>query len=138
MRFMIIRKADADTEAGMKPSEELIAAMARYHEEMVNAGVLLAGDGLKPSSTGARVKFSGGKPSVIDGPFAETKELVAGFSVIQVESLDEAVRWVERWPAIDGGGNVEIEIRPLYELSDFGEGEGIDRLADVRERMEGR
>ena len=138
MRFVVIRKADADTEAGMKPSEELIAAMARYHEEMVNAGVLLSGDGLKPSSMGARVRFSGGKPSVIDGPFAETKELVAGFSVIQVESLEEAVRWVERWPTLDGGGNVEIEIRPLYELSDFGEGEGIDRLVDVWERMEGR
>jgi hypothetical protein len=138
MRFMIIRKADADTEAGMMPSEELIAAMARYHEELVNAGVMLAGDGLKPSAKGARVRFSGGRPSVIDGPFAETKELVAGYSIIQVESLEEAVRWVERWPAIDGGGNVEIEIRPLYELSDFGEGEGIDRLTDLWERMEGR
>jgi hypothetical protein len=121
MRFMIIRKADAETEAGMMPTEELVAAMMKYNEEMVNAGVMLAGDGLKPSSRGARVKFHGGQPTVIDGPFTEAKELVAGYSIINVASRDEAIEWVKRWPAVDGHGEVEIEIRPLYEVADFGE-----------------
>ena len=135
MRFMIIRKADADTEAGMLPSEELIAAMGRYNEEMVNAGVMLSGDGLKPSAQGARVRFSGGRPTVTDGPFTETKELIAGFSVIDVASKEKAIEWVKRWPTIDGDGNVEIEIRPLYELEDFGSGEAVDHLARLQERM---
>jgi hypothetical protein len=121
MRFMIIRKADAETEAGMMPTEELVAAMMKYNEEMVNAGVMLAGDGLKPSSQGARVKFHGGRPTVIDGPFTEAKELVAGYSIIDVASREEAIEWVKRWPAVDGHGEVEIEIRPLYEVADFGE-----------------
>ena len=120
MRFMIIRKADRDTEAGALPSAELVAAMMKYNEEMITAGVMLAGDGLQASSKGARVKFSRGKPTVIDGPFTETKELVAGFSIIDVESRDEAVEWVKRWPQIDGDGEVEIEIRQLYEVEDFG------------------
>lgn len=121
MRFMIIRKADPDTEAGMMPSEELFAAMMKYVQEMVDAGIMLAGDGLQPSSRGARVKFNGGRPTVTDGPFTETKELVAGFSIIDVESREEAIEWVRRWPQVDGGGEVEIEIRPLYEADGFGE-----------------
>ena len=138
MRFMVIRKADEETEAGAMPSEELIAAMGRYNEEMVKAGVMRAGDGLKPSSQGARVKFSGGRPTVIDGPFAETKELVAGFSIIDVASKDEAIEWVRRWPAIDGHGNVEIEIRPLYELEDFGDSRALEQHARHREQLQGR
>ena len=121
MRFMIIRKADRDTEAGLLPSQELLEAMGKYNEEMIEAGVMLAGEGLKPSSQGARVKFQGGKPQFTDGPFTETKELVAGFSIIDVKSKEEALSWLARWPAIDAGGNVELELRPLYELSDFGE-----------------
>jgi hypothetical protein len=131
MRFLIIRKADTSTEAGVAPTEELIAAMGRYNEEMVKAGVMLSGDGLQPSSKGARVKFSGGKPRVIDGPFTESKELVAGFSILQVDSKEEAIEWVKRWPQIDGGGEVEIEIRQLFELEDFGPGEAIDRMREV-------
>jgi PhnB protein len=131
MRFMIIRKADPDTEAGAMPSEELIAAMGKYNEEMVRAGVMLAGDGLKPSSKGARVKFVRGKPTITDGPFTETKELVAGYSIIQVKSKQEAIDWVRRWPQLDGNGSVEIEIRQLYELEDFGPSEAIDRMREV-------
>ena len=138
MRFMIIRKADPDTEAGMKPTQELITAMAAYNEEMVSAGVMLSGDGLKPSANGARVSFSNGKPTVIDGPFTEAKELVAGVSIIEVASKEEAIEWVKRWPRIDGGGNVQIEIRQLYELEDFGDDEQIAPLAALREQMANR
>jgi hypothetical protein len=94
--------------------------MLAYNEQMIKAGVMLDGMGLQPSIKGARVKFANGKPTVIDGPFAETKELVAGFSVIEVKSREEAIEWIKRWPAIDGGGNVEIEIRQVYEAEDFG------------------
>jgi PhnB protein len=135
MRFMIIRKADRSTEAGVMPSEELIAAMGKYNEELVKAGVMLQGDGLQPSSKGARVKFSGGKPTVIDGPFTEAKELIAGFSIIDVKSKDEAIEWVKRWPTIDGDGNVEIEIRQLYELEDFGSSEAVEHHAQLREQL---
>jgi hypothetical protein len=135
MRFMIIRKADRDTEAGLMPSKELIAAMAEYHEEMVNAGVLKAGEGLQPSARGARVKFSRGRPRVIDGPFTESKELIAGFSLIEVASREEAIEWVKRWPPIDGNGEVEIEIRQVYELSDLGSEEAMAPHARLRERM---
>ena len=121
MRFMIIRKADVHTEAEDLPTEALFAQMGAYMEEMAKAGVLLSGDGLMPSRKGARVKFHGGKPTVIDGPFAETKELVAGFSIIQVGSREEAIEWVRKWPALDGNGEVEIEIRQIYEADDFGE-----------------
>jgi hypothetical protein len=121
MRFMIIRKADAETEAGAMPTRQLVDDMMRYNQEMVDAGVMRAGDGLKPSSAGARVKFRGGRPTVVDGPFAETKELIAGFSIIDVASKEEAIEWVKRWPPIDGHGEVEIEIRPLLEPEDFGE-----------------
>lgn len=119
MRFMIIRKADRDTEAGAKATPELIGAMGAYMEEMAKAGVLLGGDGLKPSSGGARMKFSQGKPTITDGPFTETKELVAGYSIIDVASKQEALDWMKRWPVLDGHGEVELELRELYEASDF-------------------
>jgi hypothetical protein len=131
---MILRKADQNTEAGALPSEKLLAAMGQYMEEMVKAGILLAGEGLRPTSEGVRVKFSHGKPSVTDGPFAEAKELVAGWSLIQVDSLEEAIKWVKRWPAEDGDGEVEIEIRRLYEAEDFGP-EFTPALREQEERL---
>ena len=134
MRFMILRKADQNTEAGALPSEKLLAAMGQYMEEMVKAGILLAGEGLRPTSDGVRVKFSRGKPSVTDGPFAEAKELVAGWSLIPVDSLEEAIKWVKRWPAEDGDGEVEIEIRRLYEAEDFGP-EFTPALREQEERL---
>ncbi|AGA27387.1 YciI family protein [Singulisphaera acidiphila] len=134
MRFMILRKADKNTEAGVLPSEELLAAMCKYNEELVRAGVMLAGEGLQPSSKGARVTFSGGKPAVVDGPFAETKELIAGFTMIEVKSKEEAIEWVKRWPAIDGDGAVEIELRQVFEASDFG-AEFTPELREAEERM---
>lgn len=120
MRVMVMVKATEDSEAGVMPSEELLTAMGNYNEELVKAGVMLAGDGLKPSSQGARVRFSGDKRAVIDGPFSETKELVAGFWLWQVKSFDEAVEWVKRCPN-PMPADSEIEIRPIYELEDFGE-----------------
>jgi hypothetical protein len=134
MRFMIIRKADKDTEAYVMPTERLLAEMGKYMEEMANAGILLAGEGLHPSSKGSRVKFSGGKPSVIDGPFAETKELIAGYSMIQVNSRDEAIEWAKRWPALDGDGDVELEIRQVFEAEDFG-AEFTPELREQEERL---
>jgi hypothetical protein len=118
---MVIRKADAQTEAGVLPTKALVDAMIKYNEEMVRAGVMLAGDGLQPSVKGARVKFSRSKPKVIDGPFTETKELVAGYSIIQVKSRAEAIEWLKRWPVEDADGEVELELRQLYEAEDFGE-----------------
>jgi hypothetical protein len=120
MKFMIIRKADKDTEAGMMPSEQLVTDMLKYNEEMIKAGVMFDGMGLQPTSKGARIKFAAGKPTVIDGPFAESKELIAGFTLIQVKSREEALEWVKRWPPIDGNGNVELELRQIYEAEDFG------------------
>jgi hypothetical protein len=120
MKFMIIRKADKETEAGMMPTEQLVTDMLKYNEEMIKAGVMFDGMGLQPSSKGARIKFNAGKPTVIDGPFAEAKELVAGFTLIQVKSREEALEWVKRWPPIDGNGNVELELRQIYEPEDFG------------------
>ncbi|MDM0105955.1 YciI family protein [Variovorax sp. J22R24] len=120
MRFMIIRKADKDTEAGMMPTEQLVTDMLKYNEEMIKAGVMFDGMGLQPSAKGARIRFRDGKPSVIDGPFAEAKELIAGITLIQVKSREEALEWVKRWPAIDGDGNVELELRQIYEAEDFG------------------
>jgi hypothetical protein len=134
MRFMIIRRADAETEAGVLPTEELIAAMMKYNEELVKAGVMLQGEGLQPSSKGARVKFSNGKPTVIDGPFTEAKELIAGFSMFNVKSKEEAIEWVKRWPSIDAGGNVEIEIRQVFEAEDFGP-EFTPELREQEERL---
>ena len=120
MRFMVMVKASPESEAGELPSQELIDAMTRYNEELVRAGVLLAGEGLHPSSKGARVRFSGGRTSVIDGPFTETKELVAGFWVIQVKSIEEAIEWVRRVPHTDDEKS-EIEIRQVFEMDDFGD-----------------
>jgi hypothetical protein len=120
MRFMVIVKADKNSEAGKMPSAELMAAMGKFNEEMVKAGVMLAGEGLQPSSKGARVRISGSKRTVIDGPFAETKELIAGFWLIQVKSKAEAIEWVKRCPAPMGGAHdEEIEIRQVFEASDF-------------------
>ncbi|MGB3439352.1 MAG: YciI family protein [Actinophytocola sp.] len=122
MRFMVIRRADEETEAGVLPSEELLEAMRRYNEEMIKAGVMLSGDGLMASDKGAKVRFSGtGRTTVIDGPFAEAKELVAGYSIIEVDSLADAVEWVKRWPVEDGHGNAVIEIRRIAEIDDFGD-----------------
>jgi len=121
MRFMIIRKADAETEAGVMPSTELVADMMAYNEQMIRAGVMVAGDGLRPSRDGARISFKDGKPTIVDGPFAEAKELIAGYTMIQVRDKDEALEWVRRWPAIDGHGNVQLELRRLYETDDFGD-----------------
>jgi len=134
MRFMIIRKADKNTEAGTLPSTELITAMMKYNEEMIQAGIMLAGEGLQPSVKGARISFSGGKPTVMDGPFAETKELMAGFTMIQVKSKQEAIEWVKRWPALDGDGAVELELRQVYEAEDFG-AEFTPELRETEERL---
>jgi hypothetical protein len=117
MRFMVIVKANAETEAGVMPTEALLTEMGKYNEELVNAGVMLSGDGLQPSSKGARLKFSGGKTIVTDGPFAETKELIAGFWIWQVASKDEAIAWAKRCPMEDGA---ELEIRQVFEAEDFG------------------
>ncbi|NOK10740.1 YciI family protein [Corallococcus exercitus] len=134
MRFMIIRRADKDTEAGVLPDEKLLAAMTAYNEEMVKAGVMLQGEGLQPTSKGALVKFTNGKPTIIDGPFTETKELIAGFSIIQVKSRQEALEWLKRWPSLDAGGNVELELRQIFEAEDFG-AEFTPELRAQEERM---
>lgn len=120
MRVMVIIKATPESEAGQMPSMELIAAMGKFNEELVSAGIMQSGDGLKPSSAGARVKFSGKDRSVVDGPFAETKELIAGFWIWQVQSMDEAIEWVRRCPN-PMTSDSEVEIRPFFEAADFGE-----------------
>ena len=135
MRFMIIRKADADTEARKMPSHELAAAMMAYNEEMAKAGILLGGDGLRPTADGFRVKFADGKPTVIDGPFAEAKELVAGYTLIQVDSREEALEWARRWPVEDADGQAYLEVRRLYELEDFGEDVFTPDLVETYERL---
>ena len=132
MRFMMIVKASKESEAGAMPEEKVLAEMAKYNEELVKAGVMLDGSGLKPSSKGARVKYSGSKRTVIDGPFAETKELVAGFWVIQVKSKEEAVEWAKRVPFEDG----EVELRPFFELEDFAPGPAIDHHRRSRQELE--
>jgi hypothetical protein len=133
MRFMVIVKGNEDTEAGVMPSEALLAEMGRYNEELVNAGIMLAGEGLHPSSKGARVRFSGRERTVIDGPFAEAKELVAGFWLIQARSLDEAIEWVKRAPMED----TELEIRQVFEADDFGEA-FTPELREQEERLRAR
>lgn len=120
MRFMILVKANHDSEAGVMPSADLLAAMGKYNEELVKAGVLLAGEGLHPSSKGARVHFSGTRRSVVDGPFAETKDLVAGFWLLDVKSREEAIEWVKRAPFGGGGDETEVEIRQVFEAEEFG------------------
>ena len=131
MRFMIIRKADESTEAGEMPTQSLVDAMMAYNEEMIRAGVMVGGDGLKPSVRGARITFRDGTPSVTDGPFAETKELIAGYTLIETASRDEALEWARRWPAEDADGHVELELRELYEADDFG-----DEFTDAIRRQE--
>ena len=121
MRVMVIVKADKKSEAGEMPTEQLLTEMTKYNEELVKAGVMLAGEGLHPSSKGARVKFAGGKRIVTDGPFAETKELVAGFWLWQVKSMDEAIEWAKRCPNPMPGTEAELEIRRVFEAADFGE-----------------
>jgi hypothetical protein len=129
MRFMFIVRANARTESGVMPEETLVAAMADYHEKLARAGVLLDASGLQPSSKGVRVQYSGGKRTVVDGPFAETKELIAGYTLIQVRTRDEALEWARRFPAPFGEGNEgEIEVRQLYELDDFGPSDAADRF----------
>ena len=120
MRVMVIVKADANSEAGVLPDTQLLTEMGKFNEELVKAGVMLAGEGLHPSSKGKRIRFSGEKRTVIDGPFAETKELIAGFWLWQVKSMDEAIEWVKRCPN-PMSGESEIEIRPVFEADDFGE-----------------
>jgi hypothetical protein len=128
MRFMIIVKATQDSEAGVMPEEKLIASMAKFHEELAEAGMLLDGSGLKPSSNGWRIQYSGEKRSVIDGPFAETKELIAGYTLIQANSKAEAIEWTLRFPnPVGNGADAEIEVRQLFELDDFGDSEAIER-----------
>ncbi len=130
MRFMILVKATKDSEAGVMPPEELFTAMADYHEELAKAGVLLDANGLQPSSKGWRIKYSGDKRTVVDGPFAETKELVAGYTIIQVKSREEAVEWARRFPnphMVEG----EIEVRQVFELEDFGDSPAIERFREM-------
>lgn len=130
MRFMVIVKANLHSEAGVMPTEKMLADMGKFNEELANAGVMLAGEGLHPTSRGARVKFSGGKSAVIDGPFAETKELVAGFWLWEVKSLEEAIDWLKRAPFDD----TEVEIRQVFEAADFGD-EFTPELREQEERL---
>ena len=129
MRFMIIVKASADSEAGVMPDEALLASMADYHQQLAQAGVLLDASGLQPSAKGWRIRYTGGKGRVLDGPFAETKELVAGYTLIQVRSREEALEWTRRFPAPMGPDtDCEIEVRQLFELDDFAPSESIERF----------
>lgn len=135
MRFMIVVKATKDTEAGKMPEEKMIATMATYHEELVKAGVLLDASGLQPTSKGWRIKYSGGKRTVIDGPFTEAKELIAGYTLIQVKSREEALEWTKRFPnPVGEGAPAEIEVRQLFELEDFGPSEAAERFRDMQAR----
>jgi hypothetical protein len=131
MRFMMLVKADKNSEAGILPDEKMLAEMGKYNEQLIKAGILLAGDGLQASSKGARVRFLGGKPTVTDGPFVETKELVAGYWMIQVKSKQEAVEWAKRVPFDDG----EIEIRQVFELEDFGASDAVEVHRQHRDQL---
>ena len=131
MRFMMIVKANKDSEAGVLPTEEQLAEMAKYNEELVKAGVLLAAEGLHASSKGARVRFSGAKRTVIDGPFTEAKELIAGFWLIQVKTKEEAIEWTKRVPFEES----EIEVRQVFELEDFGPSEAVEHHTQLREQI---
>ena len=134
MRFMVMVKATQDSEAGVMPSQQLLADMGKFNEELVKAGVMLAGEGLQPSSKGARVRFSGAKRTVIDGPFAETKELVAGFWIWKVKSKEEAIEWLKRCPNPHPGQDCEIELRQVFEAEDFG-AEFTPELREQEERL---
>ena len=133
MKFMILVKATKDTEKGTMPAESLFAEMAAYHEQLQKAGVLVDADGLKPTSKGWRIRYDGQKRTVVDGPFAETKELVAGYTIIDVKSRAEALEWTKKFPnpSVDGGA-AEIEVRPFYELEDFPQSEAIERFREMR------
>ena len=134
MRFMVIVKASKDSEAGKMPSEEMLGAMAKFNEEMVKAGIMLDGAGLKPTSQGARIRFSDKTRTVIDGPFTETKELIAGYWIIQVKNKAEAIEWMKRCPN-PHEEDCEIEIRPFYELEDFGESPAVEHHRSLGEQM---
>lgn len=134
MKFMIIIKANKDSEAGVMPSEKLLTDMGKFNEELVNAGIMLAGEGLHPSSKGARVRFANGKTTVIDGPFAETKELIAGFWMWQVKSKAEAIEWVKRIPCQESGPESEVEIRQVFAAEDFG-AEFTPELREQEDRL---
>ncbi len=136
MRVMVIVKANEDSEAGVMPSEELLAAMGNYNEELVDAGIMLAGEGLHPSSKGVRIAFSGDDRTVVDGPFAETKELIAGYWLWQVKSMEEAIEWAKRCPNPTGEESV-LEIRPVFEEDDFGD-EFTPELRQQEERLRGQ
>jgi hypothetical protein len=128
---MLIVKASKESEAGILPDEKALAEMANFNEQMVKAGVMLAGDGLQASSKGARVKFDGAKRTVVDGPFAETKELIAGYWMVQVKSKEEAIEWIKRAPFVDG----EVEVRQVFELDDFGQGAAIEHHRKLQEEI---
>ena len=136
MKFMMIVKASKESEAGIMPGEDLLSAMGKYNEELMKAGVLLDLAGLQPSSKGARIKFSGSKRSIIDGPFAETKELIAGYWIIQVKSRDEAMEWAKRAPAPHEGQECEIEICQFFEMDDFGPSEAVDSARKLGKQLE--
>ena len=127
MKVMMMRKADKNTEQGVMPSDELLQAMGDYNEQLIKAGVWVSGDGLKPSSLGVRVEFKDGQAIVTDGPFAETKELLAGYTIIEVGSMEEAIAWAQKWPAMDADGNFTLELRPYYGMEDFEPGDGLDK-----------
>jgi hypothetical protein len=131
MRFMLIVKASKESEAGVLPTGKELAEMGKFNEQMVKNGMMLAGEGLQASSKGARITFKGGKPTVVDGPFAETKELVAGFWLIQAKSKEEAVEWARRAPFVDG----QIEVRQVFELEDFGQNEGVEIHKQIRDEL---
>jgi hypothetical protein len=135
MRFMMIVKASKESEAGVMPSEELIATMGKFNEELMKAGVLVDLSGLQPSSKGFRVKFSGGKRTIVDGPFAESKELIAGYWVINVKSREEALEWAKKVPAPQHHGEGEIEVRQFFELEDFAPSPAIDQARELEKRM---
>jgi hypothetical protein len=134
MKFMVIVKGNAATEAGVMPSEKLLTEMGAFNEELVKAGVMLAGEGLHPTSKGARIRFDGERRTVVDGPFAESKELIAGFWIIEVSSKEEAVEWMKRCPNPHGGGEAEIEIRQIFAMEDFG-AEFTPELREQEERL---
>ena len=144
MKVMVIVKATKNSEAGVLPTEELFREMGQFNEELVKAGVMLAGDGLKPSTHGKRIRFSGGRRTVVDGPFAETKELIAGYWIWQVRSMEEAIEWARRCPDPMPGEDAELEIRPFYEVEDFGKAftpelqAREDRLREEIEKQHGK
>ena len=131
MRFMILVKADANSEAGVMPTQEQIAEMAEYHERLAQAGVLLDASGLQPTSKGWRIRYSGGKQTVIDGPFTETKELIGGYTIIQVRTREEALEWSRRFPNPGTGADAEIEVRRMFELDDFEPGPAVERFREL-------